>query len=252
MPYSLKGRNVLVTGGSRGLGALIAERFAAEGSNVAINYVANVDRAKQTADKIETEYGVKTVILQGDMGIRADCENVVKKTIEQLGGLDVVISNAGWTKFAPFGDLNGLTDDEWDKCWSTNVKANLHLFREAAPTLAENPEGGVFIITSSSAGITPGGSSMAYSVSKAAGLHLMKALASSQSPKIRVNAVCPGLLLTEWGQRFPSEVIKAYEEKVPLKHVPGVDDCADIYVAIAKNTSMTGQQVQVDSGFVIR
>ena len=129
------------------------------------------------------------------MGVRADCENVVNKTIELLGGLDILISNAvsmvaircrcsktsdscsfisqGWTKFAKFGDLNGLTDDEWDKvskscvwsldaycaikvscillpqCWFTNVKGNLHLFRAAESTFTANPEGGVFIITSS-------------------------------------------------------------------------------------------------------
>ncbi|WEW55441.1 hypothetical protein PRK78_000872 [Emydomyces testavorans] len=88
---------------------------------------------------------------------------------------------------------------------------------------------------------------MAYSVSKAAGLHLMKALAATQGSKIRVNAVLPGLLLTEWGQRFPGEFVKIYEDKVPLKHVqqPTVDDCADIFITLAKNTSMTGQQIQV-------
>ncbi|PGH36288.1 hypothetical protein GX50_00793 [[Emmonsia] crescens] len=245
MPYSLKGRNVLITGGSRGLGALVAEKFAAEGSNIALNYVSNEARAKETAEKLEKEYNAKVVVIQADVGIRADCIKLVKQTIEQLGGLDVVISNAGWTKLARFGDLDGLNEEEWDKCWATNVKANLHIFREAEPTFNANPEGGVFIITSSTAGITPGGSSMAYSVSKAAGLHLMKSLASSQGPKIRTNAVLPGLLLTEWGERFSKEAVQAYVDKAALKHVPELEDCADVFITIAKNTSMTGQQIQV-------
>ncbi|KAM5458919.1 hypothetical protein McanMca71_001605 [Microsporum canis] len=245
MPYSLKGRNVLITGGSRGLGAMIAEKFAAEGSNIAINYCASAERAKELATKIEADHKVKAVVLHGDVALRVDCENLVKKTIELLGGIDVIISNAGWTKISQFGDLNALTDDEWDKCWSTNVKANLHLFREAEPTFNANPEGGAFIITSSVAGVTPGGSSMAYSVSKAASLHLMKALASSQGSKIRTNAVLPGLLLTEWGLKFPSEVQNGYIGKTTLKRVPDIEDCADVYVSIAKNYSMTGQEIQL-------
>lgn len=84
------------------------------------------------------------------------------------------------------------------KCWAVNCKGNLHLFRKALPTFNANPEGGVYLMTSSIAGIGPHGSSMAYSVSKAAGLQLMKCLATTQGPKVRVNAVLPGLLLTEW------------------------------------------------------
>ncbi|KAL1968875.1 hypothetical protein VTN77DRAFT_1236 [Rasamsonia byssochlamydoides] len=252
MPYSLKDRNVLITGGSRGLGALVAEKFAAEGSNIAINYVSNAERAKEAAAKIEAQYKVKVVVIQGDAGIRDDCVRVVKTTIELLGGLDVVISNAGWTKFSNFSDLDALTEDEWDKCWATNVKGNLHLFREALPTFNANPEGGVFIISSSIAGITPSGSSMAYSVTKAAGLHLMKCLASTQGPKVRINAVLPGLLLTEWGNQFTPSQIEGHKEKTMLKKIVDLDDAANLYISIAKNTSMTGQSIQIDSGFVIR
>jgi len=252
MPYSLKGRNVLVTGGSRGLGALVAEKFAAEGSNIAINYVSSEDRAKETAQKIESEYKVKAVVIHGDMGIQDDCIRVVKYSKEALGGLDIVISNAGWTKFSNFSDLNSLKEDEWDKCWATNVKGNLHLFREVLPAFNENPEGGVFIITSSIAGISPTGSSMAYSVTKAAGLHLMKCLAQTQGPKVRVNSVLPGLLLTDWGRKFGQTQIEEWPDKLALKRIVDLDDCAALYPAIAKNSSMTGQSIQVDSGAIIR
>lgn len=229
----------------------MAEKFAAEGSNIAINYVSNEERAKETAAKIESEYKVKVVVIQGDAGIQDDCVRVVKSTIELLGGLDIVISNAGWTKFTAFGDLNAMNEDEWDKCWATNVKGNLHLFREALPTFNANPDGGVFIITSSTAAVTPSGSSMAYSVTKAAGLHLMKCLAQTQGAKIRVNAVLPGLVLTEWGNKFSPEKIQQYVDKTVLKHTVELDDCASVYPMIAKNTSMTGQSVQIDSGFAI-
>ncbi|MCJ1234714.1 hypothetical protein MMC14_002677 [Varicellaria rhodocarpa] len=253
MPYSLKNRNVLITGGSRGLGALVAEKFAGEGcTGIAINYVSNVKRAQATAEKIEKTYGTKPIVVQGDMGVLADCQNVVRDSIKGLGGLDIIISNAGWTKASTFGDLDALTEEEWDKCWAVNTKANMHLLREALPTFNANPDGGVFIVTSSVAGISQSGSAMAYSVTKAASIHLMKCLATTQGPKVRINAVSPGLLLTEWAEAFSQEKIKAQKEKSPLKKLTDLEDCADVFVAVAKNASMTGHNVQLDAGLMIR
>ncbi|OQE82076.1 hypothetical protein PENNAL_c0038G05233 [Penicillium nalgiovense] len=251
MPYSLSGRNVLITGGSRGLGALAAEKFASEGSNVAINYMSSKEIADKLASDIASKYGVKTVVVQGDAGVKDDCINAVKTTIEKLGGLDIIISNAGWTKMTNFGDLDAMDDDDWDKCWSVNVKSSLYLFKAALPTFNANPEGGVLLITASIAGITPSGSSLPYAVSKAASIHLMKCLAKSQGAKVRVNAILPGLLLTEWGQRFPSDKIEGWTNATALKKVPEVEDCADMFITLAKNASITGQAVQIDSGFVI-
>ncbi|KAK5051373.1 hypothetical protein LTR84_003025 [Exophiala bonariae] len=252
MPYSLKGRNVLVTGGSRGLGALLAEKFAAEGANVVVNYVASKDRAEEVAEKIKKEYGIKAHVIQADIGVVADTQRLVKETVEVLGGLDVIINNAGWTRFSTFGDINDLSHDEWNKCWSTNVMSHLVLLQEAAPIFNANPDGGVFLISSSIAGIVTGGSSMAYSVTKAAGLHLMKCLAFTQGPKIRINSVLPGLLLTEWGQKYGEEKIQANIQSAALKHETYLDDCADAFIASAKNTSQTGQQIVVDAGLAIR
>ncbi|KAF2399098.1 NAD(P)-binding protein, partial [Trichodelitschia bisporula] len=245
MVYSLKDRNVLITGGGRGLGAVIARKFAAEGSNVAINFVNRPEPAQELAATLAKEYGVKTVVLQGDCGVLVDCKHVVHETIKAFGGIDVIIGNAGWTKFSNFGDLDALTEEEWDKCWAVNVKGQMALLREAMPTFNANPEGGVFIITSSIAGASTAGSSMAYSVTKAAQLHLMKCLASTQGPKVRVNAVLPGLLLTEWGLGYPPAAIAALNERAVLKRPTDLEDCADAFIMLAKNTSMTGQRVTV-------
>ncbi|KAJ5852007.1 uncharacterized protein N7529_011392 [Penicillium soppii] len=252
MPYSLFGRNVLITGGSRGLGALSAEKFASEGSNIAINYMSNKEVADKLASDIASKYNVKTVVIQGDAGIKQDCINTVKSAIEQLGGLDIIISNAGWTKMTNFGDLDAMDDDDWDKCWSVNVKSSFHLFKEALPTFNANPEGGVFLITGSIAGVSATGSSLPYAVTKAASLHLMKCLAQTQGAKVRVNAILPGLLLTEWGQRFSPEKIEGWTNATVLKRAPEVEDCADMFVTLAKNPSMTGQAIQIDSGFAIK
>ncbi|KIV78742.1 hypothetical protein PV11_06355 [Exophiala sideris] len=250
MPYSLKGRNVLVTGGSRGLGALICEKFAAEGSNVVVNYVNSKDSAEQVAEKCKG-LGAKVAVIQADVGVAGDCIRLVKESKEQLGGLDIIVNNAGWTRFSNFGDIYDLKHEEWDKCWQTNVMSQLVLMQEALPIFNSNPDGGVFLISSSIGGITYKASSMAYAVTKAAGLHLMKCLASTQGPKVRVNAVLPGLLLTEWGMRYSEEKKQEYRDKAVLKEVTGLEDTADIFISTAKNTSVTGQQLVVDSGFTV-
>ncbi|KAL9641008.1 MAG: hypothetical protein Q9204_000411 [Flavoplaca sp. TL-2023a] len=231
MPYKLSGRNVLITGASRGLGALLAEKFAKEGCNVAINFNTSEQRAQQVAEKIRSTYNCQAIIIKGvlapsasasglqltrplqDQGVLAECEDTVQKTIDGLGGLDILVSNAVRLRsqarptLAERSQYLGLDQNVHirqpgclvrGRLGQGSFKGNLHLFRKALPTFNANPEGGVFLLTSSIAGLGPQGSAMAYSVSKAAGLQLMKCLAATQGPKVRINAICPGLLLTDW------------------------------------------------------
>lgn len=130
--------------------------------------------------------------------------------------------------------------------------SHLQLMQEAGPIFNQNPEGGVYLISSSVAGISTSGSSMAYSVTKAAGLHLMKCIATTQGPKTRINAVLPGLLLTDWGLRYSEKRIADLKDAAALKQETSLEDCVDAYVSTAKNSSMTGQQIVVDAGLVIR
>ncbi|GAB7335301.1 hypothetical protein MBLNU13_g07702t1 [Cladosporium sp. NU13] len=252
MPYSLKGRNVLITGGSRGLGAEIARAFAAQGSNIAINYANNASAAQTLASELESAHGVKTATLKADAGSTSEVTSLVKSATEALGGLDVVIANAGWTRFSDFADLDALSDDEWDRCWRTNVLGVKALAAAAVPVFDSNDEGGVVLVTSSIAGRSIGGSSMAYSVTKAAQLHLVKCVAKTQGRKVRCNAVLPGLLLTEWGLEYGEEKIGALKEAAALGKETDLQDCANMFVSLAQNTSITGQHIQVDSGLAIQ
>ncbi|KAK6338303.1 hypothetical protein TWF730_002367 [Orbilia blumenaviensis] len=257
MTYNLSGRNVLVTGGSRGIGEAISERFAEKGANIAINYVSDASRAEALKDRLLATYssanpGFKVVTVQADVGKKEECERLVKESIEGLGGLDVIASNAGWTKFVQFADLDGLSEEDWDKCYAVNCKANVWLLKAAKPTFDSNPDGGSLIICASTAALAPSGSSMAYAVSKSAALHLMHCLAVSSGPKIRVNAVCPGLVLTEWGNKFPQELKDRYLGMTQTKkHVEAVD-VADAFVFISQNVAMTGQKIVIDGGVVIQ
>ena len=92
---------------------------------------------------------MKAICIKADCGVAEDNARLVKETIEGLGGLDVIIANAGWTRFANFGDLNDLSLEEWNKMWACNVMAHLQLIQAAGPTFAANEEGGAYIITSS-------------------------------------------------------------------------------------------------------
>ncbi|KAF2656860.1 short chain dehydrogenase/reductase [Lophiostoma macrostomum CBS 122681] len=251
MPYELKGRNVLVTGGSAGLGEVICYTFAKQGCNVAVNYFNRFDPAEKVRKECES-HGVKAVLVKADMCDTKDVKRSVEEATEKLGGLDIIIGNAGWTKFTEFGDLDAMSEEEWDRCWSANVKAPLTLLKAAKETFNANPEGGVFITTNSIAGNSQGGSSMPYAVTKAAQIQLIKCLAATQGPKIRVNTVLPGFLDTEWGRKYPQSTIDAVKDKAVLKHETYLQDCADAFVAIARNTSMTGQKMQIDAGLNVQ
>ncbi|KAJ4357902.1 uncharacterized protein N0V89_002479 [Didymosphaeria variabile] len=251
MPYDLKGRNVLVTGGSAGLGEIISISFAKEGANVAVNYFNRLEPAQNVVKECEKQ-GVKAVALKGDMSNTSECRRVVDETIKQLGGIDIVIANAGWTRFSNFTDLDSMSEDEWDKCWAANVKAPLALLKAAKPTFESNPDGGAFISTGSIAAVSQSGSSMPYAVTKAAQLQLIKCLGATQGPKIRVNTVLPGLLLTEWGKKYSDEKIQWAKDTAALKHETDLQDCADAFIMLAKNTSITGARIQVDAGLNVQ
>jgi NAD(P)-dependent dehydrogenase (short-subunit alcohol dehydrogenase family) len=160
---------------------------------------------------------VKTTTIKADAGSTSSVATLVQTATSDLGGLDIVIANAGWTRFSDFADLDALTDEEWDRCWKTNVLGVKQLVASAMGTFNTNAEGGVVLVTSSIAGRSIGGSSMAYSVTKAAQLHLVKCVAKTQGKKVRCNAVLPGLLLTEWGLEYGEEKIRALKEAAVLQ-----------------------------------
>lgn len=251
MPYNLKGRNVLVTGGSAGLGELLSTTFAKEGANIAINYFNRIGPAQKVQQACQDQ-GVKAVIIKADMSSTSEARRAVQEAIQQLGGLDIIISNAGWTRFSEWNDLDSMTDEEWDRCWSTNVKVPKALLSEARSTFDKNPDGGQMITTGSIAAVSQGGSSMPYAVTKAAQLQLVKCLAVSVGPKIRVNTILPGLLLTEWGLKYSEERIQGLKNAAVLKQETFLDDCVDAFIMLAKNSSMTGMRIQVDAGLNVQ
>nr|OQO19665.1 hypothetical protein B0A51_10974 [Rachicladosporium sp. CCFEE 5018] len=247
-------RVCLVTAGTAGLGAQVA-RVLAHDHRLILNYANNSSRAQSLIDeRNEIPSSTPTppsqprfAAIQADVGDRPSVQRLVKEAISQFGQLDVVISNAGWTRMTDFGKLEeGMVDEDWDKCFLYNVKSHLWLMHAAKGEL-ERTEGN-FVVTASLAGVKPSGSSLPYAVTKAAAIHLSKALAVICSPKIRVNSVSPGLLLTEWGLKFPEEKIEAATQATKLKRLATVEDVADHVRVLATSRSTTGQNIVVDGG----
>ncbi|KXT18406.1 hypothetical protein AC579_8142 [Pseudocercospora musae] len=224
----------LITAGTAGLGAQIA-RVLAPDFRIAINYANNQQRAKDLITELEgipskhqNVQQPRFQSFQADVGDKPAIQRMVRATVSAFGRLDVVISNAGWTRITNFSNFEeGLEDEDWDRCFLYNVKAHLWLMAAAKEHL-ESTEG-AFVTTASIAGVKPSGSSLPYAVTKAASIHLSKCLAVICSPKIRVNSVAPGLLLTEWGMKFPESKREAAKNATKLKRLATVEVSLMIY-----------------------
>lgn len=252
----------LVTASSAGLGAAIVKALSPT-FRVVINYCSRPEKAAEVVKECEalTSLGSKPDLacsspqfhsIQADVSKRTEVDRLVKETVDTMGRLDVVVSNAGWTRLTTFANFDEqLLEEDWDRCFNVNVKSHLWILAAAKSFLEASEGGGSFITVASLAGVRPIGSSLPYSVTKAAQIHLMKGLAVICGPKIRCNSVSPGLLMTEWGQKFPESTIQASIERNVLKSVATVEDVAEQVRTLATNKSMTGQNVVVDCGIAI-
>ncbi len=241
----LKDRVALVTGGGTGLGRAISHDLARRGAHVAVVYSRSEAEATATVGELRG-LGVEAEAFRADVRDGAAVRQVVAQTVERFGRLDVLVNDAGTTKFVPFANLEGLDEDDWDRMMAVNAKGPWMLAKAAAPHLRERR--GSIVNISSIAGLRPAGSSLAYCVSKAALIHLTTCLAIAMAPEVRVNCVAPGLFLTRWTAGFTSEQIAALEARTPLRSTVALEDLARMTVELACNEGVTGETVVVDAG----
>ncbi|KAK7418773.1 hypothetical protein QQX98_003791 [Neonectria punicea] len=244
---------ILVTAGTAGLGAAVTRLFARHGFRVVINYNSNVDRAVSLLAELRGANLEKTAdyaAIQADLASLVDVERLVQETYDAMGRIDVIFSNGGWTKFRDTTSIDdNCFEEDWDRAFAINVKSHLWLLRAARQYLEKTE--GAFITTSSIAGVRGMGSSLAYSATKAAQIHMVKGLASMVAPKIRVNSVSPGLLQTEWAERFSEEQKESHRQGTKLKRFVEIEDVAEQVLGLARSKSMTGVNVIVDAGFTL-
>jgi len=262
VPLKMSTKVALVTASSAGLGAATVKALAPY-FRVVVNYHSRLEKAEEVIkeassiplqnDKSEEP---RFHAIKADVSKRSEIERLVSETVSKMGRLDVVVSNAGWARLTNFFDLEQqVVEDDWDRCFNVNVKSHLWLLYAAKPHLEKSAEtegvGGAFVTIASLAGVRPSGSSLPYSVTKAAEIHLTKGLATICGPKVRCNCVSPGLMMTEWGNQFPESKVKATVEKSALKSTATPEDVAEQIRTLVLSKSITGQNIVIDCGIAI-
>lgn len=249
----LAGKVALVTGAAVGIGRAIAVAYAHEGANVVVNYSKSRKEAEETANLVK-QAGGEPLVIQADVAQDRQVRAMVAQTLERFGRIDILVNNAGVTAFVDFPDLEGLTDEVWDRLYNVNVKGTFFCCRAVVPPMRKQGHGRIINIASV-AGLWPQGSSIAYSTSKAAVIHLSKCLARTLGPEIRVNVIAPGLITdTRWsvGRSNLEAVIQRATQGSPLKRVGKPEEIAEAALFLAtRGDFMTGDVMVVDGGRVL-
>ncbi len=251
---NLEGKAAIVTGAGTGVGYQTALLLAEQGCSVLVNYSRSRDGAEAAAAECEKR-GVKALAVRADVSQDEDCRAMVSDAEKAFGRLDVLVNNAGFTKFVSHENLDGLDSDDWQKILNVNLLGPFLCSRAARPLL-EADGGGEIVMTSSVAGLVGMGSSIAYCASKAGLNNLTVTLARALAPKIRVNAIAPGFIDGEWLKQGFGD---AYEnirndmiERTPLKQVATPESVAAGILAILMGPDLlTGHVVPHEGGALI-
>jgi 3-oxoacyl-[acyl-carrier protein] reductase len=251
MDRSYDGAVVVVTGASTGLGRAIAVGAAQRGARaVVINFASSSAEAEITAGLVR-EAGAEAVLAQGDVGQDEVCR-AVAAAAEPYGRIDALYNNAGITRPRPYGDLEGLSGEDFLDIYRVNVVGPYQMTR-AARALLEASDRAAVINTSSLAGVTGGGSSIAYSASKGALNTMTRSLAYALAPKIRVNTICPGFIDSPWFDKVGIGTASLREHIIatnPLKVASTPEDIADSALFFGSRASrhVTGETLLIDAG----
>ncbi len=249
----LEGKVALITGAAVGIGRAIAVACAREGAKVVVNYSKSRPEAETTAEMVRQAGGAPLVI-RADVSQDRQVKTMVAETLDRFGRIDVLVNNAGVTAFVEFPDLDGLTDEVWDRLYDVNVKGVFFCCRAVAPAMRRQGQGCIVTIASV-AGIGTQGSSIAYCASKAAVIHLSKCLAQVLAPEIRVNVIAPGFIGdTRWHAGRPNleQVRQRSAQRTPLKRLGSAEEVAEAALFLASRADfLTGEVMVVDGGQLV-
>src|ERR1051326_8586496 len=180
------------------MGYEISQRLAERGANLALSYATSEAIAEQAAADLRADAGIRCSVHHADLRRVADTDALVQAVLAEHGQLDVVVNCAGLTRFISFEDLAAVSEDVWDAILDVNLKGAFFLSRAAGICMRERGSGGVLVHVASTAAFSARGSSLPYSVAKAAVVQLTRTLAHALAPSVRVNAVAPGTVDTRW------------------------------------------------------
>ena len=241
-------KTAVITGASRGIGKATAIEFARNGYNVLANY-NNSEKEAMELEKMLIEEGYSIKIFKADVSKSSEADAMIEYCLKEFGGLDVLVNNAGISQDKLFTDI---TDDDWERMMSVNVTSVFNCSRKALQHMIWEKSGSIINITSMW-GETGGSCEVHYSASKAAIIGMTKALAKEVGPSnIRVNAVSPGVIMTDMCAYYGEETLNELKEETPLMKLGKPEDIAEtVYFLAEKGNFITGQVVGVNGGMVI-
>ncbi|GGH69350.1 3-oxoacyl-[acyl-carrier-protein] reductase FabG [Compostibacillus humi] len=245
----LKGKNVLVTGASRGIGRAIALELGRNGANVAVNYAGSKEKAEEVVNELK-EMDVQAFAIQADVSSEADVKGMVKEVISQFGSLDILVNNAGITRD---NLLMRMKEVEFDQVINTNLKG-VFLCTKAVTRQMMKQKSGKIINVASIVGVSGNPGQANYVAAKAGVIGLTKTTAKElASRNILVNAVAPGFIATDMTEELTEEQKEAMLKLIPLERLGQPEDVAKVVRFLASDDAsyITGQTIHIDGGMVM-
>ncbi len=245
----LEGKNVLVTGASRGIGRGIAIQMAKHGANVAFTFRSSEEKAMQLEKEL-TDLGIKAKAYQSDAADFEQAQNLIEKVLKDFGNIDVLINNAGITKD---NLLLRMTEADFDQVIQVNLKSVFNMTKAVVRPMMKQRKGSIINI-SSIVGVRGNAGQANYAASKAGIIGFSKSVAQELgSRNIRCNVVAPGFIETEMTQALDEKVLEEWKKQIPLRRTGKPEDVANACVFLSSDLSdyITGQVLIVDGGMVM-
>lgn len=239
----LTNKRILITGGARGIGKATAERFLQEGAQVIV-----LDRDATACQNLQQDLPELAGLLTADVADPEDVNRAFQELDTRFGALDVLINNAGISLRHPFIELSS---EEWRRVLNINLNGVFYVAQQAAKRMLEQETGGVILNMGSTNGLTGYHYYADYNASKAGVIELSRSMALELGPKVRVNAVCPGFILTPMQEaEYTPEMQRAFADKLPLKRLGRPEDVAALFAFLASDDArfITGQYFVIDGG----
>lgn len=243
----LAGQSAIITGGGRDIGLAAAKKLAAEGAAVAINYFSSGAGADEAVAEI-TAAGGKAFALQGDLTKQEDVDALVNRTVEEFGGINILVNNAGG--LVARKTIAEMPLDHWNTVMDLNLTSIFMMTKACIPHI----KSGAIVNLASQAGRDGGGpGAVAYATSKGAVMTMTRGLAKELGPNIRVNALCPGMIDTDFHNvHTPDAGRRGFEAAAPVKRQGTTDDTANLILFLASDDSafLTGTNIDINGGML--
>lgn len=242
----LKGKNVFITGSTRGIGLAMAHKFASLGSNIVLNGRREIDEVLVSGF---SDYGVQVASISGDVSDSTDAKRMVEEAIEKLGSVDILVNNAGITKDKL---MLKLTEEDFEQVLKVNLVGAFNMTQAVLKPMSKARQGAV-INVSSVVGLIGNVGQANYAASKAGLIGFTKSVAREVAARnVRVNAIAPGMIESDMTDVLSDKVKEATLAQIPMKRFGNTSEVAEVAAFLARQEYLTGQVIAIDGGLTMR